>query len=233
MSLPADQIPVDAVRAWIGSATTRLLGDTLGMSESAWRAPSRLPGWTRAHVAAHVARDAERIAAMLADPALTEFEDPDSDARIRALECGADRSGVDLQLHLDSSASELDRVGRSVTDWARPVRVHGRPCSLATLTLLRLREVCVHHIDLGVGTSADDIDAEAAGWLLRFALGCGEREHREAMTITSASGLTATLGSGRVRRKVSGTDARLWAWLCGRLGADGVDGARGLSFAPL
>ena len=231
MSLPGDQIPVDAVRAWTGTATTRLLGDTLGMSEPAWHAPSRLPGWTRAHIATHVARNADRVALILKDPRLTEYNDRDADARLIALELGADRSGVDIQLDVDSSASELDRVGRAVTDWSRPVRVNGKDCTLAGLTVLRLHEVCAHHIDLG-SSGADDIDAEAAPWLLRFALGCGHREYREAMTITAASGLTATLGSGRVRRKVSGTDARLWAWLIGRLGANGVDGARGLSFAP-
>ena len=233
MTAPGDPIPIDSVRAWIGSATTRFLGDTLGMSEPAWHAPSRLPGWTRAHVATHVARNADRIAAVLNDPD-ADYDHRDTHAELLALESGADRSAVDLQLDVDSSASELDRVGRAVADWSRPVRVNGKARPLATLTLLRLHEICAHHLDLGIeaGTTADDIDTDASVWLLRFVLGCSCREYQEAMTITSSSGLTATLGSGRVRRKVSGTDARLWAWLSGRLDADAVEGARGLSFAP-
>ena len=234
MSLPGEQIPVDTVRGWIGSATTRFLGDTLGMSEAAWRGPSLLPGWTRAHVATHVARNADRITAVLKDPNATSYNGHDATALFLALERGADRPGVDLQLDIDTSASELDRVGRAVVGWDRPVRINTKSCSLATLLLLRLHEVCAHHLDLGLKNDATigDIDADAGIWLLRFALGCGAREFGEAMTISATSGLTATLGSGRVRRKVSGTDARLWAWLIGRLDADSVEGARGLSFPP-
>ena len=234
MSLRGEQIPVETVRGWIGSATTRFLGDTLGMSEAAWHGPSRLPGWTRAHVATHVARNADQIIAVLRDPNAASYNGHDSTALFLALERGADRPGVDLQLDVDTSASELDRVGRAVADWSRPIQFNGKTRPLATLLLLRLHEVCAHHLDLGLETGAtiDDLDTDAGIWLLRFVLGCGAREYGEAMTINSSSGLTATLGSGRVRRKVSGTDASLWAWLIGRLDADSVEGARGLAFPP-
>jgi len=43
-----------------------------------------------------------------------------------------------------------------------------------------------------------------------------------------ADSLVAELGTGGELRTVSGSDARLWAWLSGRLPADGVAGARGL-----
>ena len=49
-----------AVYDQIDQATQRLLDDARLIPEADLRAPSLLPGWTRAHVLAHVARDAMR-----------------------------------------------------------------------------------------------------------------------------------------------------------------------------
>ena len=42
-------------------ATQALLGDTISISDEAWQQPSRLDGWTRAHVATHIARNADGL----------------------------------------------------------------------------------------------------------------------------------------------------------------------------
>ena len=42
-------------------ATQQLLGDTIMIEEDAWHEPSALPGWTRAHVATHLARSADAL----------------------------------------------------------------------------------------------------------------------------------------------------------------------------
>ena len=52
---------VASLRKYKVEATQRLLGDTIAISEQAWQEPSRLPGWTRAHVAAHLARNADAL----------------------------------------------------------------------------------------------------------------------------------------------------------------------------
>jgi len=228
MGLLAGPVPVDDVRVWIGDVTSRLLGDTIGMSEAGWHSPSLLPGWSRAHVATHLARNADRFATIVADGSC-DGPCADPDVQFLELECGADRTGIDLQIDLDSSAGALDRAWRSVDDWDRPIRIGDDEQPLSVLPLIRLHEVAVHHLDLDISAFVDDLAPETAAWLLRWVLSRFVGTHGPAMTITSSSGQTATVGSGRVMRKVSGTDQRLWAWLCGRAPADAVDGARGLS----
>ena len=233
MSLPGGPIPVDAARHWIGDATSRLLGDTIGMSEAAWREPSLLPGWSRAHVATHVARGADDLSSLAVDPTRGLDHSADQEARFVALEHGADRPGISLQLDLDQSASAMHRSWNDVADWDAPVTILGMSCTLATLAIIRLHEVCIHHLDLRTGSDVDAIDRDAAVWLLRWVLSRVAGPAGRAMTITAASGTSATIGSGRVHRNVSGTDARLWAWLSGRADASGIDGARGLTFELL
>src|SRR6266516_7719364 len=49
----------------IDHATQRLLGTARVIAEPDLRAPSRLPGWTRAHVLAHLARGADAMRYLL------------------------------------------------------------------------------------------------------------------------------------------------------------------------
>ncbi len=233
MNLPGGPIPVDAVRRWIGDATSRLLGDTIGISEADWRAPSLLPGWSRAHVATHVARGADDMGELATHPYRGLDHSSDTDERFLALEEGADRPGVQLQLDLDTSASIMHRLGNDVADWNIPVAVNGTTYPLATLTVMRLHEVCLHHLDLNMSCDVDAIDPDAAVWLLRWVLSRPLDTGGWAMTIQATSGTSATIGAGRVQRKVSGTDARLWAWLTGRVDADAVEGAKGVTFGLL
>ena len=56
--------PLHVIRAAKREATQRLLGATMGLSDDEWQAPSRLAGWTRAHIATHIARNAEAFEAV-------------------------------------------------------------------------------------------------------------------------------------------------------------------------
>src|SRR5258708_34347858 len=49
----------------VDAAMQRLLDDARILSEADLRAPSLLPGWTRAHVLAHVARNADAMRTLL------------------------------------------------------------------------------------------------------------------------------------------------------------------------
>ena len=59
MNEAADKLA--AVRALVTASTQRLLGDTIGVDDDAWRSPSRLPRWSRGHVATHLARQADAL----------------------------------------------------------------------------------------------------------------------------------------------------------------------------
>ncbi len=56
----------ETVTAWMRAGTTMFTRQVSALSESGARAPSRLDGWTRAHVVAHVARNAEALARLAA-----------------------------------------------------------------------------------------------------------------------------------------------------------------------
>ncbi|MBK9698352.1 MAG: maleylpyruvate isomerase family mycothiol-dependent enzyme [Propionibacteriaceae bacterium] len=226
-------IPVEHIRRLKLEANQRLLGDTIAISDADWQGPSLLPGWTRAHVATHIARNADlliRFTTAILHGEPEPHNDPVDD--FRALEAGADRTGVDLQIDLDSTAGGLASLWDTVTDWHRPVHVDGRIQPLAVLPLARLHEVCLHHLDLDCGLGVDQVDPETASWLLAWAHAHVSEQGR-SVQLESDSGQTGTIGAGLATVTVRGTDARLWAWLAGRGGPETVEGAQGIRFPLL
>ncbi len=229
MSLYTGTIPVDDVIRWNSDATQRLLGFTIAMGEDEWRRPTPLPGWSRAHVGTHLARNADRLRAVAEAAAAGRPQPaaPDAASRLAELEAGADRDGLALQIDLDTSAGALQAAIDKVPDWGVPVRLHGLDLVVAAVPLARLHEVCIHHLDLEDGFGADAIDPAAAAWLLRWVLDLLADADLPSLRLEGDS-LAAELGSGGAVRTVSASDARLWAWLTGRLVASGVSGADGL-----
>ncbi len=228
MRLSAGPIPVDAIRKWKLDATMRLLGDTIGISDAEWLQPSLLPGWSRAHVATHVARNADSLRAATSCAIQGQQADcyPSAERRFAAIEEGADRTGLDLQIDLDTSAGALKSAWDKVGDWHVQVEMYGRSWPLAVLPLIRLHEVVLHHIDLACGFTAEAVDPAPARWLLDWALTrLQPTSGLPKVRIVSDSGLTTALGNRGVERIVRGTDARLWAWLTGRAAPDSVKGA--------
>ena len=66
---------VSVTLPWMGAGTEFLLRAVGALPDDALALPSRLPGWTRAHVVAHVARNAEALG-RLARWAATGVETP-------------------------------------------------------------------------------------------------------------------------------------------------------------
>lgn len=229
MSEPVFSAPVETVRKRNLEATQRLLGDTIGMDDDQWRAPSLLPGWTRAHVAVHLARGAEALVRLIheapANPEASLYPDPTS--KFNDLERGVERSGLALQIDLDTTADELHTALDHVPCWTTPVRLLGRSLTLSQLPLARLREVILHHIDLACGFTFADIDPVPARWLLQWNLDTRPTDGAR-VRISSDSGITAEFGTDGPQRVVHGTDALLWGWLTGRLGPEAVHGTEGL-----
>ncbi len=50
---------IDEIERELAEATERLLATAARLTDEDLRAPSLLPGWTRGHVLAHVARNAD------------------------------------------------------------------------------------------------------------------------------------------------------------------------------
>ena len=151
----------------VDGATQRLLDDARTLSEADLRAASLLPGWTRAHVLAHVARDADAMRGLLigagsgqARPAYASAQ-----ARDAEIEQGAAMGAADLMTDLADSAMALRAVARRLPDEAWQVQVlllDPTPFAAAGLLSRRLAEVELHHCDLGTGYGAADWPAAFA-----------------------------------------------------------------------
>src|ERR1700739_794489 len=111
----------------IDLATQRLLDDARTLSESDLRAPSLLPGWTRAYVIAHVARGADAMRDLLTSarsgpdhPASASVQDWKA-----ATERAAAMRAADLMADLADSAIALRAVARQLPDetWQVLLRV--------------------------------------------------------------------------------------------------------------
>ncbi len=205
-------------------ATQRLLGDTIALSERAWQEPSRLPGWTRAHVAAHLSRNAEAFVRTV-DSVLTGrrglMYDSDED-RDLAIERGSERSGLELQIDLDTSAGNLNGRFDAVESVPGQLTIEFSPgCFLRSdlLPLARLYEVIIHHVDLDCGFDVTQINPTTARWLLEWTVLAYQAPYGMAVRLVSDSGFTAALGASNSETVISGPDAVLLGWLTGRLNA--------------
>lgn len=224
--------PLETLRKRMQEATQRLLGDTIGISDDDWYSASRLPGWSRANVAAHLSANADALADLV-EAARHGRSVPlygDDELRREGIERGSSLTGLELQIGLDTSAGRLDRALDAVEDWSGPVELHGRTLSLAQVPMVRLSEVVVHHIDLDCGFEVGRVEQGPARWLLQWALlWHGHDVDLPPVRVVSMAGVVADLGEADERRTVSGPDASLWAWLMGRTPEHAIEGAEGLT----
>ncbi|HEY0933064.1 MAG TPA: maleylpyruvate isomerase family mycothiol-dependent enzyme [Trebonia sp.] len=151
----------------IDLATQRLLDDARILTETDLRVASVLPGWTRAHVLAHVARGADAMRNLLAGVRSGQDRPayPGAQARADAIERGAARPAAELRTDLADSAMALRAAFRQLPDdaWTVPVRIlDSAPFPVAELLTRRLTEVELHHCDLGAGYGPADWPADFA-----------------------------------------------------------------------
>jgi maleylpyruvate isomerase len=150
-------------------ATQRLLDTARVITEPDLRAPSLLPGWTRAHVLTHVARNADAMRNLLAGVRAGRDRPgyASAEAREAGIEEGAGRPARELTADLADSAMALRTVARQLPDklWQVPVRMlaEADPYPAAELLTRRLVEVELHHCDLGAGYGPGDWPAAFAG----------------------------------------------------------------------
>ena len=126
---------------------------------------SLLPGWTRKHVAAHLAHNAEALGNQV-HWARTGQERPmyaSPGQRNADIEAGALRTAEELRAWFDESAGKLSEAMRELTDeqWRAPVRTaQGRQVPATEIPWLRSREVMIHAVDLGTGLTFADLPAD-------------------------------------------------------------------------
>ena len=154
----------------IDQATQRLLDAARTLPEADLRGPSLLPGWTRAHVLAHLARDADAIRNLLIGARSGQDRAAYASAHARDADIGqaAAMSARDLMTDVADSSMALRTIARRlpVQAWQVRVRVLGSaPFPAAGLLTRRLVEVELHHCDLAAGYGPADW-AAAFCWAL-------------------------------------------------------------------
>jgi maleylpyruvate isomerase len=145
----------------IDDATQRLLGTARVIAEPDLRQPSLLPGWTRAHVLAHLARNSDAMRALLVGAGSGQDRPAyaSSKARDADIERDAAQGAKDLVADVADSAMALRTIARQLPDqaWAYPARIlDSAPFPAVQLLTRRLVEVELHHCDLAAGYGPAD-----------------------------------------------------------------------------
>ncbi|WP_040801013.1 maleylpyruvate isomerase N-terminal domain-containing protein [Nocardia higoensis] len=154
----------DALR-WVEHGTRLFTEQVAGLDEQSMSAPSILPGWTRKHLVAHVAANADALG-NLVRWARTGERTPmysSMDQRNADIEAGAQRPATDLTTWLNDAAATLAAAMDALTteQWhAEVVTAQGRTVPATEIPWLRAREVCVHAVDLGTGVTFADLPDE-------------------------------------------------------------------------
>ena len=205
----------------VDQATERLIRTAETLDDDAVRAPSALPGWNVGHVLTHVARNADAYTNLLTW-ARTGVETPayaTPTARADGIDDGADRPVAEQIADLREAHERFADAAAAMPAEAWTFFLTPTGASAAAVPWARLREVEVHHVDLGRGYTPED-------WSDAFAL----RLLREMVTgfenfavVLRPSGVdhTFTIGAAGDAPTVSGPTRSIAAWLAGR--GDGAD----------
>jgi maleylpyruvate isomerase len=194
------------------------------ISDGDLREPSPLPGWSRAHVAAHVAFNAKAIA-RLAQWARTGVETkmyPSMAARDAEIEEGATLPADELRaLVRDTDAAlRADLAEMPASAWrAEVTTARGGVVSASVIPWLRCREVWLHTVDLGVGVDYRDFPAEFVDELIEDVCQTWrDRGQSPALTLrpTDRAGEWHVDMPAARPHVVTGSAAELAAWLTGR-----------------
>ncbi|MFF4654043.1 maleylpyruvate isomerase family mycothiol-dependent enzyme [Streptomyces sp. NPDC001381] len=210
----------------VHDATERLLTAVGKMDDAAVREPSRLPGWSRGHVLAHLARNADALVNVL------EGRPMYADASVRDADIERDAPRpLEVQLtDLRESAARFQDTGAVPADWSRTVELRNGVTDVAArVPFRRWVEVELHHVDLGIGYRLEDLPADFVARETDF---LAERfaGHPDVPPTRLTDG-TRAWRTGREADgpevTVTGSPADLLGWLAGRRAGTGLTVAGG------
>jgi maleylpyruvate isomerase len=215
-------------RGPITAATKRLLVTAENLDAESLASPSLCEGWTRAHVLAHVARNAESLVNLLtwARTGTPTYQYQSAESRQAGIQAGAHRDLGDL---IDDIIVTSERFSHAVNEmpdeaWAQLVSVGpdgaGDAVPARRVLWMRLLEVEIHHVDLDAGY-------EPTQWPRSFTTRAltetmhdfGRRPGTPAFAISTGS-VRERVGDGG-RRMINGSPGSVLSWLVGR--SDGTE----------
>ncbi|MGW0189779.1 maleylpyruvate isomerase family mycothiol-dependent enzyme [Streptomyces sp. NPDC003362] len=205
----------------VREATERLLTAAAKLDNATVTEPSRLPGWTRGHVLAHLARNADALVNVLEGrPMYVSGE-----ARNADIERDAPRA-LDVQLaDVRASAERFQETGAAPADWSRTVELrNGVTDSASRVPFRRWVEVELHHVDLGIGYELEDLPAEFTEREIDFLADrfTGSPEVPPTRLTDGTRAWSTGREADAPEVTVRGTRAELLGWLAGRRDGSGL-----------
>jgi maleylpyruvate isomerase len=205
----------------VDRATELLLRTAEDLDPTTISAPSLLPGWTIGHVLTHVARNADAQTNLLTW-ARTGTKTPmyaSPSTRAEGIEAGAARPLREQIEDIRATHERFADAGAAMSAEAWTFVIPDTGLSAGAVPWSRLREVEVHHVDLGAGyTPADWTDAFALRLLREIVIGADA----PAMVLRPwGIEHSLTIGADPGAPVIGGPTKSIAAWLAGR--ADGGD----------
>jgi maleylpyruvate isomerase len=199
------------------------------LTDADCRGPSLLPGWSRGHVLAHWARNADGQSRMLAAAARGQVatQYPGGDAQREAeIEAGAARPARPILDDARAAVTRVEDAWRRMPPevWLHPTaaRAGNRPAWMSVWA--RWRETEIHHIDLDAGYTPDQWPAEFTDLMLPRVLPTLQARLADQITVQAEAtdrDLAVTAGAGDLVI-VRGPASALLCWLLGRPAAVGL-----------
>ncbi|MDT7703582.1 MAG: maleylpyruvate isomerase [Pseudonocardiales bacterium] len=208
---------------WAGDGAAHLRGLMTRMGDEAFRKPSALPGWSRAHVLTHVARNADALINLLTwaktgkeTPMYASREQRDAD-----IESGALRDAAVIREDVVATSDRLAVAVKAMPKdaWRATVRDgRGNPMPVQGIGWLRAREMWIHSVDLDVGASFEDFPAPMLRELLTdVTRSLSERPETPAVRLIATDHDQVWFtGEAHGLLSVSGPTADLATWVSGR-----------------
>ena len=208
-------------RGWMQHGTALFMSQT-DLGDRALGEPSALPGWSRRHLLAHVAANADALGNLVRWAATGEptpmYASPAD--RAAGIERGRQLPAGDLKAWLRRSADALEEAMARLSgqQWQAPVlTAQGRSVPATEVPWMRSREVYVHAVDLATGLSFADLPAGFLTALCDDVTGKRGKDPGPALVLaaTDTGGQWKLPGTGEAVT-LAGPLAEITAYLTGR-----------------
>lgn len=217
----------------LAEADRALAGTLSRMTQEDLAGPTLCEGWTRAHVLAHLARNADALQHLVQwaasgrqTPAYASREQRDADIEETATKA-LPRLRADVLSASEAFRSRVETL-RGRTD-LHPVALGSGPFPGDQVPWARLREVTMHHVDLGLGFGYAQVPPEVVrAGLVEAAERLG-RAGSPPLTLVGSDGRHWHVSGGGT--EVHGRPGELLLWLT-RGVPDGLTSSRPLPTLP-
>jgi maleylpyruvate isomerase len=214
----------------VASETERVVATAAAFRDDAVLAPSLCEGWSRGHVLAHLARNADALG-RVCDVALTGVQGTmydTTESRDADIAAGARRPADEQATDIRESAARLGERLAALRPAHAEVRVErtpgGFPVPVGMVPFMRLREVVYHHVDLDAGYTFASAPPEVVSLFLRDAVNrLAKDDAPPSLHVVTTEGDDHVVGDGATLVRGPAADVLLWL-ARGRAGGVDFDG---------